>query len=141
MSNFFNAKGEVQEVKPELSWYAEAAARGMSLQQYVNVTYPTNAEQFGSAWHQILASEGICVQPNRDLGIRTSTMKDIVHGPQAGAIVKEAVPGSRILFPAVIMAAIEDKLVASLTMTSNAFEQMIAVDEAITGERYEQPKI
>lgn len=141
MTGFFNAKGEVQQIDLSLGMYREAAKKGMSLQQYVNVTYPTNAEKYGSTFNQLMASEGIYLKPNRELGIRPSTLDSILNPEtvQAGTVVKEAVPASRILFPAVLLGVIEDKLLASLTMTTSAFEQMIAVDESINGERYEQP--
>jgi hypothetical protein len=139
MTGFRDADGKTQQVDVSLGMYQEAAKAGVSLQHYVNMTYPTDAAKYGPAWNQMLASEGIYLQPNRELGIRPSTMKQILEGPQAGSIVKDGFPASRILFPAVILGVVEDKLLASLTMTSSAFEKMIAVDESINGERYEQP--
>lgn len=140
MSAFLNAAGAVQQVELSVGMYREAAARGQSLQQYLNTTYATNSERYGSAFSQMVESEGIYLRANRELGIRPSTMSDILS-PQAASVVKDSVPASRILFPAVFMQAIEDKLIASLTMTSSAFESMIAVDESINGERYEQPVV
>jgi hypothetical protein len=69
-------------------------------------------------------------------------MDEILNGKgmEAGGVtVKDGVPASRILYPAVFLLAIEDKLVSNLTMTADAFEGMIAVDESINGDRYEQP--
>lgn len=147
MAGYRNAKGEIQQLPLNVGMYREAAARNMSLQQYLNVEFATDTERYGSTFQQLMASEGIYMRPNRDLGIRPSTMAEILHGKtndanlQGASVVKDAVPTSRILFPAVIMQAIEDKLIASLTMTSSAFEKMIAVDESINQERYEQPVI
>jgi hypothetical protein len=139
MAAFLDAKGNTQQVELPVTAYREAAERGMSLQQWVNLNYPTNTEKYGTTFQQLMASEGIYFKPNRELGIRPSTMEEILHGPkrEAGTIVKEGVPTSRILFPAVVMQAVEDKLVANLSMTANAFDEMIAVDEAINGDRYE----
>jgi hypothetical protein len=39
------------------------------------------------------------------------------------------------------MQAVEDRLIANLTMTANAFETMIAIDDSVAGDRYEQPQI
>lgn len=141
MAAFIDDKGQTQQVELSVTMYREAADAGMSLQQFINARYPTNAERDGSAFQQILASEGIFIKPNREFGIRPSTMSDILNGTktQAGIVVKDGVPTSRILFPAVIMQAVEDRLIANLTMTANAFEELIAVDESINGERYEQP--
>jgi len=139
MASFLDASGATQQIDLNVSMYQQAARSGMSFQQWVNTQYPTNAEKYGSTFNQLMASEGIFVRPNRELGIRASTMDDILNGRQAGTVVKDGVPASRILFPAVFLQAIEDKLVANLTMTADAFEQMIAVDESINGDRYEQP--
>jgi hypothetical protein len=143
MTAFLDASGATQQVDLNVSMYQQAARQGMSFQQFVNTQYPTNAAKFGSTFEQMMASEGIFVRPNRELGIRASTMDEILNGRmQAGGVtVKDGVPASRILFPAVFLQAVEDKLVANLTMTGDAFEQMIAVDESINGDRYEQPKI
>lgn len=139
MAAYLDAQGNTQQVPLAVSAYREAAERGMSLQQWVNLQYPTNAERFGSTFEQLMASEGIYFKRNQQLGIRPSTMDEILNGvkKEAGTVVKEGVPTSRILFPAVVMQAVEDKLVANLAMTANAFDSMIAVDEAINGERYE----
>jgi hypothetical protein len=142
MASFIDAAGNVQQLQLDVTMYRQAAERGMSLQAFLNLNYPTNPEKYGSTFQQVLASEGIFVKPDREIGIRPTTMYEMVNGRpemQGASNVKEAVPTSRILFPAVIMQAIEDKLVANLTMTANAFEEMIAVDENINGERYEQP--
>lgn len=140
MPGFLDASGATQQLPLDVTMYRHAAARGMSFQQYVNATYPTNAQRYGTTFQQVLASEGIYLQANRELGIRPSTMDEVLNGqPQAATVVKEGVPASRILFPAVIMQAIEDKLVADLAMHANAFDSLVGYEESINGDRYEQP--
>lgn len=143
MTAFRDASGAIQQVDLNVSMYAQASRRGMSLPQYLAAEYPTDAAKYGAPFQQFMESEGIFVRPNRELGIRASTMDEVLNGRmQAGSVtVKDGVPASRILFPAVFLQAVEDKLVANLTMTGDAFEKMIAVDESINGDRYEQPKI
>lgn len=144
MASFIDAQGQVQQLNLDVTMYKLAADNNMSFQQYINTRFPTNVEKYGTTFQQLMASEGIFVKPNRELGIRPSTMAEIMEGRprvEAGINVKDAVPASRILFPAVFMQAIEDKLVANLSMTANAFDSLVAYDETITGERYEQPKI
>lgn len=145
MASFLDANGGRQQLPLAVTMYAQAADAGMTLPQWLNASYGsnTNAERHGSVWNQMLESEGIFVRGNREHGIRASTMADVLNGPavQAGVTTKDAVPASRILFPAVFLQAIEDKLVANLAMTSNAFEEMIAIDESVNGDRYEQPVI
>lgn len=142
MSAFLDASGATQQVELSVGMYQAAARRGMSFSQYINAEYPTDAKKYGPVFQQLMASEGIFVKPNRELGIRASTMDEILNGKEVGAggvTVKDGVPASRILYPAVFLLAIEDKLVANLTMTADAFEGMIAVDESVNGDRYEQP--
>lgn len=145
MASFIDAAGAVHQVDLQVGMYREAAEAGMTLPQWLNTNYPTNAEvQGGTTFQQMLASEGIFMKPNREFGIRASTMDAILNGRpeiQGQSVIKDQVPTSRILFPAVMMQAVEDKLLASLTMTANAFEQLIAIDESINGERYEHPVI
>lgn len=145
MPAFYDANGALQQVELNVSMYRQAADLSLSLPQFLSRQYPTNSERYGSVFAQFMESEGIFVRGDRSMGIRPSTMAEILNGtgaPQAGGVtVKDGVPASRILFPAVILQAIEDKLVANLTMTADAFEEMIAIDESINGDRYEQPVI
>lgn len=142
MAAFIDAQGQTQQVTLDVGMYREAASRGMSLPQYLNARYPTNAERDGTAFQQLLESEGIFIKGNREFGIRSATMADVLNGRpglDAASNVKDAVPASRILFPAVIMQAVEDKLVDNLSMTANAFDSMVGYEESIVGFRYEQP--
>ena len=143
MAAFQNAQGQTQQLEIPVTMYAQAAEAGMSLSQYINTNFPTNTERYGSTFNQVLESEGIFVRADAEIGVRASTMHDILNGRSAtsagGVNVKDAVPTSRILFPAVIMSAVEDRLLARFDMTTSAFEQMIGMDESISGERYEQP--
>jgi hypothetical protein len=144
MSAFLDASGNVQQLPITVEMYRAAADANMTLPQFINAQHPTDHERYGSAFNQILASEGIFVRPNRELGIRATTMDEILNGKrgvQAASVVKDAVPTSRILFPAVTLQAVEDKLVANLTMTANAFDELVGYEESINQERYEQPVI
>ena len=144
MSNFYNARGEIQELAPVVSMYRQAADAGQNLQQFLAANYVTDTKKFGSTFDQLCASEGIVSMPNKELGVRASTMYDIFEGRPSieGAVTtKDAIPASRILFPAFFMQAVEDRLIANQTMTADAFEKMIAIDDSVAGDRYEQPQI
>jgi hypothetical protein len=121
--------------------YAQAAEAGMTFPQWVNHTFPTGAEneaKYGNTFDQLMASENIVLKTDRKRGLRASTMAE-ASGFQAAGTTKDAVPASRILFPAVFFQAIENQLQPDFNMTANAFEGMIASDESIAGDRYEQP--
>lgn len=142
MAAYINAQGQTQQVELHVGMYREAMNNNLSLAQHINRLFPDAAEAHGSAFNQFLASEGIFLKPSKDYGIRAASMDEILNGRgemKGGTIVKEAVPASRILFPAAVMAAIEDKLTVDLETTPNAFEGMIAVDDSINGDRYERP--
>jgi hypothetical protein len=144
MASYLNAAGERAELPLLVQMYAEAGDAGQTLPQWLSTNYPTDAGRFGSTFDQLCASEGIAIKANRELGIRASLMSDILDARpsmSAGVTVKDAVPASRILFPAVFLQAIEDRLVANLTMTADAFDKMIAIDDSVAGDRYSQPQI
>lgn len=144
MTGFYNAKGEIQQLDVSVNMYRMAADNNMSFEQFVNTQYPTDSATYGSTFHQLLASEGIFLRNDREYGIRASNMDVVLNGRgrmEAGVIVKDAVPTSRILFPAAILSAIEDKLAPNLDVNPAAFEGMIAQDDTIQGDRYERPVI
>lgn len=138
MSSFIDAAGAQQQVTLDVSIYREAADACLSVPQLL-------AKKYGvaDAFAQICESENIFVGGNKELGIRPSTMAEVLNGTQIDAAIttKDSVPASRILFPAVFMQAIEDKLAVNYSMTTQAFESMIAFDQSISGDRYEQPQI
>lgn len=142
MAAYINAAGETHQVELHVGMYREAFAQQLSLEQFINRQYADTAPGQATAYQQILASEGLFIKPNKEYGVRAASMEEILNGRsgmQAGTILKEGVPASRILFPAAIMSAIEDKLTVDLSISPNAFESMIAVDDSINGDRYERP--
>lgn len=142
MTRIVDAQGNPHEVPVDVSMYRIAADNNMSFEQYVNTKYPTDSAKFGSTFHQLLANEGVFIRSDREFGIRSSNMGDLLNGRgrmEGGVVVKDAVPTSRILFPAAILSAVEDKLVPNLETNPNAFEAMIAQDDTIQGEKYERP--
>lgn len=145
MAAIKDQNGQTQQVTIALEMYRDAAAKGLSLEQHLNQLYPTQPGK-ASAFTQILASEGIFIKGNKQFGLRSATVAEMLEGsgrfdPQAGVIVKEAVPASRILYPAALMSAIEDKLSVDRETVPNAFESMIAVDDSINHDRFERPVI
>ncbi|UCV26794.1 hypothetical protein [Ferribacterium limneticum] len=140
MAAFIDDAGQTQQVTLDVSMYRVAADNNLSFEQYVNRQFPASAN--GNTFDQLLASEGIFVRGDRSIGLRSASMDEVLNGRprmEAGVIVKDAVPTSRILFPAAILAAVEDKLVADLEMNPNAFDRLVALDETISNDRWERP--
>lgn len=143
---FLDAAGSPQAVSIEaeqaVGWYKEAAEAGMSVPTLLATKYPTDKAKYGTPFEQFCASLGMFVRADRAHGIRPAMVADVMNGTAAmlaGTVVKDAAPVSRALFPAVIVEAIENKLKTDFTTDANVYEQLIAVDMSIAGERFDQP--
>lgn len=150
MPVFIDAQGARQDVKLDVSVYREAEKANMTVPQYLNAKYPTNADRDGTAFEQFMASCGLFFKANRAAGIKPPTMHDIVNGQaelnfdalggkQAGVIVQDAQPASRIIFPAVFLEAIDSALHNDYSSYVGLFNQLVAVDDSINSNRFEQP--
>lgn len=141
MASFIDINGQTQQMNLEPSIYREAHEAGLSAEAYINQRYPTRADG-PSAFEQACASEGMFVARDSKFGIAPATMDAILNGTptiQAGAIVREATPASRILFPIFQMAAIEDKLRNSDYGILSTFYSAAAVVDTIPGDKFERP--
>lgn len=121
-----------------IGMYAEAAEKNQSLKQFMAVKYPTNAEKHGSAYEQALEQAGVFVRGDKEIGLRASTVGDVLNPKSAAAITREGVPVSRLLFPAVMMDVIEDKLQRDYTTFPNALDQLVGLEDSIQGDRWER---
>lgn len=135
---YIDAKGDKQPVDLHVGLYREAAEKGQSLKQLMANKYPTNAEKHGSAYEQVLEQAGVFVRSDKEIGLKASSLEDVLS-PKEAAITRDGVPASRILFPAVIMDVIEDKLARDYTRNPNALNTVLAIDESINGDRWERP--
>lgn len=135
------ANGDKVPADLSLQSYQDAAAEGRTLRQHLEHVHPTNTERDGSAYEQLLDQMGIFVRSDRDAGIRASTVGEILNPEKgaAGTITRDGVPASRLLFPAIVLDVIEDKLQVNRSENPNALNQMLAVDESINGDRWERP--
>jgi len=135
------ANGDKVQADLSLQTYQDAAAEGRTLRQHLEHVHPTNAERDGSAYEQLLEQMGIFVRSDRDAGLRASTVGEILNPEKgaAGTITRDGVPASRLLFPAIVLDVIEDKLQVNRSENPNALNQMLAVDESINGDRWERP--
>lgn len=141
MPKFLDQNGATQEVTLDVSVYREAANAGMSVPHYLSQRYPTDDAKYGSTFEQLLANQGLFVRADRKHGLRPPTMAEIFDGSavmQAGTVVRDASPASRIMFPAVIIEAVENKLRSDTAGYVSLFDKMIAIDYSIAGPKYEQ---
>jgi hypothetical protein len=137
---FIDAQGKNQAIDLGLHTYKEAADAGQTVPQYLATQFPTDAAKHGSPFEQLCEQTGIFVKGNKEFGIRPSTVGEVLNPKQdAAAITKEGVPASRILFPAVILGVIEDKLATDLKTSVAGLDMMIAVDDSIASDKFERP--
>lgn len=141
---FIDQAGANQEVDLQVEVYRDAAANGRSLKDHVNLTYPTDAAKTGTAFEQFVAASGLFQNENTAAGIKPPTMHEIMHGNavmNAGVITRDAQPASRILFPAVVLEAIESTIGYDEGSYLGIFDSMTAVKDTVSGARIEQPVI
>lgn len=141
MASYIDINGDVQQVNLEASIYREATDVGLSVESLINQRHQTKAGE-PTAFQQLCASEGMFLKADRSYGIRPATMDAILNGGtriEAGSVVRDATPVSRILFPAVQMSALENKLREDNSGVIAAFGRMVAVDDSINHDRYERP--
>jgi hypothetical protein len=137
---YIDAAGSKQAIDLGLDTYKNAAERGQSVPQYLASTFPTDAAKYGSPFEQLCEQTGIFLKGNKDFGLRPSTVGEVLNPKQeAASITKEGVPASRILFPAVILGLIEDKLAVDLKTSVTGLESLIAVDDSIASDKFERP--
>lgn len=138
MAAFYDEQGQIQQVEVTLDLVREAADNSMSVREWVNTIYPTDANTYGDAFTQLCASEGLVMQSNKRAGIRAPSLGAVLEGKPkmeaTGAVVRNPSQQARVLLMPAIGALIEDKLVGDLNMHATAFDSMIALDETIADE-------
>jgi hypothetical protein len=139
-----DAQGQRVEFEPTLDMYKAAGAAGLSVEQYVNQKYATDTQAYGTAYRQVLASAGLVLVPNREVGLLSNTMAHAmgIELDAAGSINRNpdaSAAALRTLFPTAILTAIEDRLLTNLQMNPNAFEKMVAITDVVSGDKFERP--
>jgi len=142
MSKFIDKSGEQSELNIDMKHYKGAAAKGMSLRQFVNSEYPTSSAK-SDTFSQLCASEGLFFAGNKEFGVKIPTLKTILE-PSAfdasGAVTSDVTaPGSRYLFPAAVLEFVENKLQVDRTTDVMAFNALLAMDYSVANNRIDQP--
>lgn len=137
--NILNAKGDRVAVDLSVSMYKDAADAGQTLPQFLAQKYETNHDKFGSPFEQLLDQCGIYLRSDSEFGIRASSVDQILNASSANAVTKEGVAASRLLFPAVLLGVIDEKLQSDMETDANAYDMLVAVDDSINGDKFERP--
>lgn len=143
-ATFRDKTGAQAELPVDISMYREAASQGLTLPQYINNTYPTTEEASSSTFDQLCASSGLILLNNREFGLRPPSVQAVLDGraiATAGPTVVDAVPASRILYPAVMLEMIGSQMPKDLETDPAAFSNMLAIDQTVLSNRYERPVV
>lgn len=144
MAGFIDASGNPQQFEITLDLVREAKQNNASVRDHVNSTFDTDASRYGDVFSQLCASEGIVLVPQKQYGLKASTLNAVLNGRpvlEAGAIVRNPTNQGRMLLMPAIGALVEDKLVADLNMNANEFDSMVAIDDTIADEWLIWPEI
>lgn len=151
MPSIYDANGQLQDVKLEATIYRQAHEANLSVAQFINQAYPTDAAKFGTAYQQLLAGTGLVV-PSQEhqttYGMRPPTMGDVLAGKAQllGAANTQQAGGdfgtqSRILFPTALVSYMEASLVKDYNTDVQQFDKLISITQNIAGDKFEQPLI
>lgn len=126
----------LQEVTLDLSMYR--SDKGFAGE--VNTRFPV-APDMPSASEQLFAQCGFYRKEDRRAGIRSPKIRSILEGMSAsGAATAPGDVGiSRFLMPAALLAAVENDLYEDRSSALGQFKQLVAVNQSLTGNRYERP--
>lgn len=143
---FLDAAGQNQQVSLPTNLYQLAHEEGMTVDAYLAQKYKTDANKYGSTMHQMFASAGLFMNENPTLGIKKTTVAQAMNGSldsqynvAGSANTADAIPASRILFPAAILQMVENQLYGSRNSEIALFEGFITTNETVAGSRYQWP--
>lgn len=152
MPGFYNTKGELIQANITPEVYKAAHDANLSVPEYINRQHANDGAdpKYGSVFEQICASEGLSLPGKNPLGMRAASVQEVLDGT-AGTISANVAnqkdfgspfgPASRILFPAAIIALIENVVVKDYATDSIVFEDLIASNLAVPTENFIQPVI
>lgn len=133
------------EVPFSMATYQAAEDAKMSLSQYINHTYPTDSEKYGTAFEQCCAISGLVLSDDPHSPKSRSSLEDIFTGK---AVINSAIvrpdgtdrftPAGRFFYPAILIDMLEASLRDNRDSYNSAFMEMVAFTRSITSPRYDQ---
>lgn len=141
---FIGSDGGMTEANLSANIYKASHDAGQTLDAYLASQYKTDESKHGSVLSQMMASAGLFTHDDPSLGVRSAKIGAAFDGVcdsqwnvQGGSNVADAIPASRILFPAALLKTVEDKLYADRNSEIAMFDSMVATKETVAGSRYE----
>ncbi|NCN28712.1 hypothetical protein GW915_14205 [bacterium] len=142
MAKFIDKDGNPQEVSLNgMALYKEAMAKKVTVRQLINSKCPTAAGG-PDAFQQMCVEAGLRFKADDSNGVPATNLLDMFEGPAASSFTQaDAIPTSRLLFPAALMEVIEDALQSKEDVATGAFESLVGYRSTVVGNRIEQPVI
>ena len=142
MAKFIDASGQLQSDVDlnGVALYKEAITKKISVRQLINQKYPTAQDQ-PETFKQMCYHAGIRLATDPETGQPASTLAEIFEGPEAasGFTNQPATPDSRILFPATIMAIMEDKMKGKHDTVTSIMDSIVGYSQTISTAKFETP--
>lgn len=160
--SYIGSEGRTKTGELKLEHYALAERHNIKTSQLINEVYADADPRYGSAFDQGARSLGIYTKGDPKYGITPTTLRDIMTGecmtrqsavqmassPSGGGTivspggpVGSSTPASRVFFPEVVMAAMDEVLKSDYSQEMAIFNSMLASDESIASEVFTQPLI
>lgn len=144
--NIIGADGHTVGIPLSLETYKMASDAGLTVGQYLNLKYPTNAEVHGTAFEQAMESTGMYLSEDRTYGRRPPKLSDVLSGKaqlDGGVITRpdganSRTPAGRLLFPAVLLETLDSVLRDNREGYISSWLSMVATTESIDRPKYEQ---
>lgn len=141
--------GENVEITLNQNMYKAAHDAGMTVPTYLSTQFKTDEDKYGSVFNQAMASAGLFAKDDPKNGIKAATVQAVMDGScdmmfqtaAGGTNTADAIPASRILFPAAILQLVENKLYGDRNSEIAMFDTFVANKQSIAGTRYEYPVI
>lgn len=160
--SYIGSEGRTKTGELKLEHYALAERHHLKTSQLINEIYADADPRFGSAFEQGARSLGIYTKADPKYGILPTTVRDIMTGecmtrmsavqmassPSGGGTIVSpggpvggSTPASRVFFPEVVQAMVEENLRGDYSQEMSVFEGMLALDQTIASEMFVQPMI
>jgi len=149
-----DGKTTLKTADVELEDYKRAASQGMSFKQYINTKCDDADKNYGDAFSQAVQAMGGASKVHGGTGKMSPTLAQLYQGMTAGPASSvnmgstitapdgsDSTPAGRIFYPEIVMDMMRDSLLRDNSDIEGAFNNMIAVNENISGGVYIQPKI
>lgn len=141
--------GNLADVELDAAEYQAANQLGLSLTQYLSQKYgaQTDEAKYGSVINQMMLHAGMYLHSDSDTGLKAPSFAAIQSNRlQVNALVRDDgsgrnTPNGRLLFPEIIMRAIESELREDTSDFVGGWNSMIALTTTVTSPKFDQPVI